>query len=1411
MQKSSRNIPKASGRFSGTSQKLLGDFPAQQLLAISLESRRDGRASSVVEKAHTMEEMLDELFNSNFLDACLLPGSNQSIGDGLQLSDGSPSGVSFNYSSSSAPSSDDVRLRLEMDDNDNAASDHDVPLCPRCSRAFSLAAERIPKTLPCQHLVCLNCICEAMQGTEVACTECGVRHSLSAAGAGTGGRALAGLLPTNILIVEMLKIISQQRPAHQVKTSASQSSGINLTSMHGGPSLTSVQTAPDPAAADASPRSDLQKLDNFALYDGDDFACDDDTSCISSKHFMRITKLKTNRATASKSSPPSAHNEGKAENMRGGRVYHLLSETQGESESVSPAPDSAKRVHHLPKCDASCTCVPTLPPESGSANSTQAGSANSTKAGSANSTKAAQKGEDKKFQKGAQTQAIAEVEGRAQDDEQSVRSNGNQNQQQKRGANVQSQDEEEREDEDASLLDLPLNRLLLRSNMAPATAAASLSSTSPPSAPLAAKALTDDNDDLTLAQRRERLSPLKSSAAAPVTVDDDDDLTFAQRRQRMNTTTVLKQQKDCVHSGHLQVSAPGGARELGSIETVVGASRGRGRDVGRGKGRGEGSVFGEGNVEHSKKEKETGRDLKAIVSKGVNVQTLQSNRPQRQRKQVERIKSSQLRSVDLGSHTISAHNVSAAKPLEDAGGSEKQMTQAATAEQKRDKKKTGKKEKEKELERSEMPLKKMEMMRQHLHNPQKPADGACEQEQMAEGVKVFKMQVFTHIANPLAAAEHANASEQQMAQGEMEGREGREENECGGAQANVVISLEDREQLLVKLDQGLSPSSGGSLKKKGRRKRSRGKIVNFDVAHLTPKKDLADTLDSASDFPSIYPVSAKKLPNKISNVADAASATKTPRGERGILKSEEKESSGKLCALGTLAARDTGKARRWGLAGGRFGKTMVFKSSAASLSAASVLRDTAISSSLSAGSASTHTSASAATRHVGIVEQSVLAASATTENVVLKDASAEEAIEQHLPQGWIQCWSKTKKRPYFRHFASERSTWARPIHTCGEDAVDFEEGQVTEGYAADVDSLTEAGDGGSQESLGSQADTAALPSHVESTFVLHCESTSGGVGSGSKQHTVNVGLGGNDVADAGIRTPAITPAIALAPAQTETLLGRLSRASAGSRIQDHDDACEGSSVAKKRKLDRPRTQPFEPEQHKEAEQAQEVSGEKKDKAMTRRGEEIREEDDNKFQEESQEEKAGKKKKEKELERLEMPLKKKKTTHLHNSQPSAGAGEQEPMAEGVEASKMQVFTHIANPLVAAEDANASEQQIAQGEMARRRGNGVHRQIGVEGLCGRVVSGIVMESDQVFAMPAYMKRDKVSARKPSGILDEQRWNDHFTTLLAYQETFGHTCPPRTRSCPTIGSTNEFAQWVANQVHLLHRRNVCVHAHA
>jgi len=1309
-----------------------------------------------------MEDMFDELFNSNFLDACLPPGSNPSFGDGspgvLQLSDGSPSGVScsFNYSSSSAPCSDDVHLRLEMDDNDNAASDHDVPLCPRCSRAFSLAAERIPKTLPCQHLVCLNCICEAMQGTEVACTECGVRHSLSAAGAGTGGRALAGLLPTNLLIVELLKIISPQRPAHQVKTSVSQSSGINLTSMHGGPSLTPVQTAPDPAAADASPRSDLQKLDTFALYDGDDFACDDDTSCISSKYFMRITKLKTNRATASKSSPPSAHNEGKAE-------------------------------------------------------------------------KAAQKGEEKKFQKGAQTQTIAEVEGRAQDNEQSLRSNGNQNQQQKRGVNVQSQDEEEREDEDASLLDLPLNRLLLRSDMAPAIAAASLSSFSPPSAPLAAKALTDDADDLTLAQRRERLSPLKSSAAAPVTVDDDDDLTFAQRRQRMNTTTVLKQQKDCVHSGHLQVSAPGGARELGSIETVKGASRGGGRDVGRGKGRGEGSVFGEGNVEHSK-EKETGRDLKAIVSKGVNVQTLQSNRPQRQRKQVERIKSSQLRSVDRGSHSISTHNVSADKPLEDAGGSEKQMTQAVTAEQKRDKKKTGRKEKEKELERSEMPLKKMEVMRQHLHNPQQPAvedyegavAGACEQEQMAEGVEVSKMQVFTHIANPLVAAEHANASEQQMAQGEMEGREGRKENKCGGARSNVVISLEDREQLLVRLDQGLSPSSGGSLKKKGRRKRSRGKIVNFDVAHLTPKKDLADTLDSASDFPSIYLVSAKKLPNKISNAADAASATKTPRHkdatktpqkqrDRGIWKSEEKESSGKLRALGTLAAHDTGKARRWGLAGGRFGKTMVFKSSAACLSAASVLRDTAISSSLGAGSASTHTSASAAMRHVGIVEQPVLAASATTENVVLKDASAEEAIEQHLPQGWIQCWSKTKKRPYFRHFASERSTWARPIHTSGDDAVDFEEGKVTEGYAADVDSLTEAGDGGSQESLGSQADTAALPSHVESTFVLHCESTSGGVGSGSKQHTVSVGLGGNDVAAAGIRAPAITPQLALAPAQTETLLGGLSRASAGSRIQDQDDACEGSSVAKKRKLDRPRTQPFEPEQHKEAEQAQEVSGDKKEKAMTHRGEEIREEDDNKFQEESQEEKAGKKEKEKELERLEMPLKMKKTTHLHNSQPSAGAGEQEPMAEGVEASKMQVFTHIPNPLVGAEDANSSEQQIAQGEMARGRGNGVHRQIGVEGLCGRVVSDIVMESDEAFAMPAYMKRDKVSARKPSGILDEQRWNDHFTTLLAYQETFGHTCPPRTRSSPIIGSTNEFAQWVANQVHMLNRRNVCVHAHA
>ena len=122
--------------------------------------------------------------------------------------------------------------------SDSEDADEDLPKCVSCERAFSIAAERAPKTLPCQHLCCFECVLASMCGPVVTCAECGAEHRLQTgedACAPVGDvtsmqRELASLLPTCVLVAELLEL---RPPTSGVcasrELSASQSSQISVT------------------------------------------------------------------------------------------------------------------------------------------------------------------------------------------------------------------------------------------------------------------------------------------------------------------------------------------------------------------------------------------------------------------------------------------------------------------------------------------------------------------------------------------------------------------------------------------------------------------------------------------------------------------------------------------------------------------------------------------------------------------------------------------------------------------------------------------------------------------------------------------------------------------------------------------------------------------------------------------------------------------------------------------------------------------------------------------------------------------------------------------------------------------------------------------------------------------------------
>ena len=122
--------------------------------------------------------------------------------------------------------------------SDSEDADEDLPKCVSCERAFSIAAERAPKTLPCQHLCCFECVLASMCGPVVTCAECGAEHRLQTGDdtcAPVGDvtsmqRELASLLPTCVLVAELLEL---RPPTSGVcasrELSASQSSQISVT------------------------------------------------------------------------------------------------------------------------------------------------------------------------------------------------------------------------------------------------------------------------------------------------------------------------------------------------------------------------------------------------------------------------------------------------------------------------------------------------------------------------------------------------------------------------------------------------------------------------------------------------------------------------------------------------------------------------------------------------------------------------------------------------------------------------------------------------------------------------------------------------------------------------------------------------------------------------------------------------------------------------------------------------------------------------------------------------------------------------------------------------------------------------------------------------------------------------------
>jgi hypothetical protein len=212
-----------------------------------------------------------------------------------------------------------------VDDESDKEDDEDMlPKCPRCDCLFSLAAERAPKTLPCQHLCCFSCVLDSLRDCVVVCPQCGEGHSIadavdsSTTGANDARKAsdLVRGLPTCVVVTEFLQLLTAKNSTNDDCKPSSQPTG-NIP--HTALPIDNMVLHPTPAADsdtgtrapnhDSPAKAACRISDgDIACIDKDEFSVDEahlNAPSVQSKFTMRTRKISDDRARASKDHLPA--------------------------------------------------------------------------------------------------------------------------------------------------------------------------------------------------------------------------------------------------------------------------------------------------------------------------------------------------------------------------------------------------------------------------------------------------------------------------------------------------------------------------------------------------------------------------------------------------------------------------------------------------------------------------------------------------------------------------------------------------------------------------------------------------------------------------------------------------------------------------------------------------------------------------------------------------------------------------------------------------------------------------------------------------------------------------------------------------------------------------------------------------